>query len=335
VSKDKKPTDPTSREQHLGAWLSTSTDIPMSLGAIGQVKTVELQSVTTTFQTNAAQVAFLAAFPLQIFYFGQRVLMAHFAADVQLFGKPFPEGNVTRFPGMVTGDLRNELPPFLERIQSLLSGTVRPPFPLSGTGLSTKDLETYVDKPTRAAFGTLMSAQLVLAWTTFETLAGDLWEAAINAHPQTLASLRGMKDQAKKGEGRSLTLDALEEHGFDLAHMMGTLLKKKCKFTSLDNIVESYRSAFPQRSPLNDPAFWENQDVKATAAVRNLIVHKAGRVDREFKDDTSSDSRFVDWQLGEEFTLDGERLQNLLKGLFGFAARLIRAVDDWIIANPK
>ena len=40
---------------------------------------------------------------------------------------------------------------------------------------------------------TLMLTQVVSVWTAFETLAGDLWEAALNAHPQGLSDLRGIE----------------------------------------------------------------------------------------------------------------------------------------------
>ncbi len=107
----------------------------------------------------------------------------------------------------------------------------------------------------------------------------------------------------------------------------------RCVFTSLREIVESYRMAFPERSAINQASFWENTDVKTTAAIRNVIVHKAGVADQEFKDDTAADNRVSAWKVGEQFYIDGNLLQQLLRGLFGFSAKLIRAVDDWIAAS--
>ena len=37
----------------------------------------------------------------------------------------------------------------------------------------------------------LLYALITGAWSSFETLAAELWEAAVNAHPQTLAYLQG------------------------------------------------------------------------------------------------------------------------------------------------
>jgi hypothetical protein len=39
----------------------------------------------------------------------------------------------------------------------------------------------------------LLFAQILGTWTAFETMAGDLWETAINLHPAGLAELKGTK----------------------------------------------------------------------------------------------------------------------------------------------
>jgi hypothetical protein len=110
---------------------------------------------------------------------------------------------------------------------------------------------------TRKGFEAILSSVIVQTWTAFETLAGDLWEAAINGHPSGLAELRGsagriwnaisarMKTQdmpivaasrpkpsqggAKaEAESKQLPLDRaaeLSEGTFNLSDKMGSLLR--------------------------------------------------------------------------------------------------------------
>jgi hypothetical protein len=38
-----------------------------------------------------------------------------------------------------------------------------------------------------------LSSMIIGMWTTFETLAGDLWEATVNCHPHGLSLLAGKR----------------------------------------------------------------------------------------------------------------------------------------------
>jgi hypothetical protein len=127
---------------------------------------------------------------------------------------------------------------------------------------------------------TLMLTQVVSVWTAFETLAGDLWEAALNAHPQGLSDLRGNRtrksndisdtraeddeipdvstapdrqqgdqydgDENDDDEETVATLPIprrlLQRRGYDLRDKMGTALKHEFRFISLGGIRRAYNT---------------------------------------------------------------------------------------------
>ncbi|MFL5328534.1 MAG: hypothetical protein ACJ8C4_06430 [Gemmataceae bacterium] len=98
------------------------------------------------------------------------------------------------------------------------------------------------------------------AWTAFEGAAGDLWETALNLHPQILSALNGKPNRIGKEpeqreaneaikEGRKVDwsyVDRLTSGTFNLDGKMGTLLKDKFKFSLLKGIKQAYSAAFGQ-----------------------------------------------------------------------------------------
>ena len=75
------------------------------------------------------------------------------------------------------------------------------------------------------------------AWTAFETMAGDLWEAAINYRPQGLADLSGKKRHRKSGAEKFgvddpqkieklVRLNDIRSHEWDTRNKMGSILQR-------------------------------------------------------------------------------------------------------------
>jgi hypothetical protein len=329
------------RDQQIGWWFGVNEAVQAAIKARGELKTPALQPVAAAFDKNMSQAAFLSRFPGAMCRVGQDLKFAEVAACIMMLNQPYYEGRAHCWPAGDEPDeatqqrWREEADAVESRKYEILDRKVRPPIPWS-TGYDSDRLTRHVGSELRNAYDTLMSAQLVLVWTAFETLAGDLWEAAVNTHPQTLASLAGKSSpNAPKGEGKSLPMSFLERHHYDLRDKMGTILREhRCRFTSLEEIVKSYRLAFPEGSRLHEETFWEDGDVKSTTAIRNLTVHKAGLVDQEFKDSTTHDNQLAHWKIGEQFYLDGVLLRRLIPGLFEFSYQMVRAADDWINANP-
>src|SRR5262249_6801319 len=119
------------------------------------------------------------------------------------------------------------------------------------TGLGPTEIMGADVAASRALDASLMS-YLTTAWTIIETMCGDLWEAAINAHPDTLANLSGRATRLKsgrnespnnlspRGDSKSVPLDLIAIHQFDVRNKMGTILRSRFEFSRLDIIREAY-----------------------------------------------------------------------------------------------
>ena len=170
---------------------------------------------------------------------------------------------------------------------------------------------------------------LVEAWTLFESLSEDLWEAALNVHPRTLGQLNG---KAK------FTYDDLQQNNFHVSGKLGTLLKKKdvVSFRTLDKICDSYGLAFSEQfKPIEDVLKYAG--LRHAAAVRNLLIHKRGIIDREFIDQAAGLPDLPDWHPNGppvQFSLSGPLCARLSDSCRNCAIWLTNTVHAWIIGHP-
>jgi hypothetical protein len=203
-----------------------------------------------------------------------------------------------------------------------------------------KDAGPVVDD---AIYATLC-AQLTTAWTAFETLTVDLWEAALNSHPATLANLSGSqkrilklagkrRDEPESGtEDRDLRLRSVEritKGTFKIEKVMGTLLKDEFRFDKLRGIRQAYAAAFSKRSSQID-AILADKALDRLNLIRNVILHKAGTVDQKFLDGAAAISWKIETEVGKPVPLDGQVVKDLVTPVFRLAWDLVFEVDEWI-----
>jgi hypothetical protein len=178
-------------------------------------------------------------------------------------------------------------------------------------------------------------AQITGIWTSFEAVAGDLWEAALNIHPFGLADLAGNpKEKQRKGrdENKKIDLSWLQRFDYNVVGKMGTILKSKYGFDKLDSIRDAYSEAFGDKA-IN--AIIEDKTLTALSLVRNLIVHKGGVVDDDYlkrKNDLPP-SAIADF--GKSLPMDGELTGALISRPIILGIELIMAVDNWISSQEK
>jgi hypothetical protein len=177
----------------------------------------------------------------------------------------------------------------------------------------------------------------------YETMSGDLWEAAINVHPASLANLTGSAKRLKGGqinksaaqtpkESKSIPLDDISRYGFNVADKMGTILRSKFEFASLDGIREAYGCAFDKRSAQIDTAL-NDKSLDALSAVRNVIVHRDAHADAEYVQKTKFLTSIPKAEIGKDILLNGEIVVGLLKPAISAANRLLIAVDEWLVKS--
>jgi hypothetical protein len=181
-------------------------------------------------------------------------------------------------------------------------------------------------------------------WTAIETMLGDLWEAALNSHPKTLASLDGKpRGAADKADGRSgaridpeskkLDLNLVARHGFDLRNSMGTIfrLERRFEFTRLSSAREAYLRAFSDKASRVETAI-KSDSLEALSAVRNVLLHKAGTADDEYVKQ-SARLKIPPAAKGDKIKLNGQNTADLIKPAIASCKSLMIAVDDWVAQN--
>jgi hypothetical protein len=217
------------------------------------------------------------------------------------------------------------------------------------------DVYANVSKGVSIGIETLLASMIIGAWTAFETLAGDMWEAAVNCHWQILSALqgapqkwqnsnssddRGDEQESPEGQGgkaaeKGLPLGVLQ-NGPGLFDKLGTLLRKQRRYTfqTLPVIRKAYGQAFSQEfEQVRDALIHSSLD--HLAGVRNALVHRAGKADGKFKRQLTGCSHFKDIKENDPLNLDGAVVSSLVGNALIQAIELVVAVDKWICDHPQ
>jgi hypothetical protein len=189
-----------------------------------------------------------------------------------------------------------------------------------------------------------MMSYLTTGWTIIETMSADLWEAALNTHPASLANLSGTSKRLKGGqinktqstmkESKSVPLDEISKHEFNVANKMGTILRSRFEFSSLDGIREAYASAFDKESAEIDRALI-NKSLDALSAIRNVIVHRDAQADQEYIKKAKFLNSLPTATVGQHLLLEGEIVVRLLKPAIATVNQLLIAVDSWLAESTR
>jgi hypothetical protein len=177
-----------------------------------------------------------------------------------------------------------------------------------------------------------LSAQVTATWTAFEALAEELWETALNLHPLKLAELDASK-RAKGDADKTIPLWLLNKYGYDLSSSMGTILKSKYGFDSLEGIRSGYADAFADDAP-EITSLVNDKSLDALALVRNLIVHNGGKIDETYLRRKSSLPPAAVGELGAILKLDGALVCGLITKPLQISGKLISEMDAWLVRNP-
>ena len=200
-----------------------------------------------------------------------------------------------------------------------------------------------------SAFAALLQSYVTSMWTIFETLAGDLWEAALNSKPDRLAPLKGSQGRLKKGRphfaamistprsdtsDKTVRLEWLQTHKWNLTNKMGTVLKSKFDFSSLDGIREAYACAFESGTETAEiDKILLDDALDILSALRNVIVHGGGNSHREYLARRKFLPALPEAQEGQPIPLDGENVSKTIGEALFCAATLLAKVDDWLLSH--
>ncbi len=200
-----------------------------------------------------------------------------------------------------------------------------------GRGMSSDSLDRYLAvENVRGGLETLLAAISINAWTTYESLATDLWIAAVNSRPSKLGH-RIAKPTAD-GAGKSILFDEIAIHRFDVRDHVGDILATKYNFNKLDELKGAYSRAFGKDSSTARLLF--DQKLRMASQVRHVLVHRGGIADQEFIDNTKGIPEMPPVARDAEIPLDGTMAAILVDGTTRLAIELLRAVHGWLSANP-
>jgi len=209
--------------------------------------------------------------------------------------------------------------------------------------------------PIRSGSEAILIAQITGLWTAFEALAGDLWVAALNAHPNVLSDLSGKRSKSNKTRAepeptspdieqerdepdseaaRYLLIMHLKQNDYDLSQHMGHALRHRYNFTKLERTRDAYWEAFKKhRANVVDAIM--DRSLDDLNALRNVIVHKAGIADREFLRDRPQHEAFKALAMNDRVPITGPIVQALAKPVVETCVKLILAVNQWIVESRR
>lgn len=175
-----------------------------------------------------------------------------------------------------------------------------------------------------------LTSQLLGIWTAFEALSSDIWTEAVNSRPRLV--LQWTRADTRNQE-KSIPLSTIQRADFDLRECMGTIFRDtgKVSFMSLATTKEAYKKVFGEL-----PAgLLDNPQLRILELVRNLLAHKAGRVDDTFREAIKDlPHAFGDLAGKKELDLNGEIARDLSTTAINQGVQLIEFVHGWLQANP-
>jgi hypothetical protein len=182
------------------------------------------------------------------------------------------------------------------------------------------------DKALLASF----SAQLLQVWTAFESLSNDLWVKAFNERPTRLVPQWSKGSQDK--QDKSIPITDLHRAGFDVRNKMGTILRDRGRvsFNSIETTKKAYERAFGDFVG----QFFDNPQLRVLELTRNLIAHRAGKIDSTFIKEIPSNHPFGLLEDENDLQLTDEIVRDLCSVSIESSIRIIQYVDNWMDKNP-
>jgi hypothetical protein len=159
-----------------------------------------------------------------------------------------------------------------------------------------KELQSNSDKWLTDGIRSILSGIVVGSWTTFESLAADLWVAAVNCRPRLgLLALDAVADEnetglaAYKKMSKALTITAqlLADNDYNLKGKMGDVCRREFDFSKRGSARNAWLKVFRGHQDKLKQIFLDD-DLQRLAESRHAIVHANGRVRSEVLEEVPS-----------------------------------------------
>jgi hypothetical protein len=328
---------------HIAVFGMTATPIPT-------FKVRELEGVGLSYQRNIRRIKYMAIMPSIIAAFAREFQRCYDVSEYSETEKLEGLVNLESKPSHAT-TLQNAVYLYAEVEKQRAIDRSKPDWENiflqhMQSGTATVSALANPGNPTLTGLEAVVSSSILGCWTAFETMAADLWEAALNTHPHGLAELKGKRKRmfvgsgdaddddtaTAPGESRSVSLALIHRHDFEIRNRMGSILRATQRFDHLAGMREAYGLAFHKNFAAIQVAL-QNEALDGLNAVRNLIVHRNGVVDSTYEK-RAKHLKIPKAAVGESIALDAKALvYDLLAPLLVCSLDLLTAADDWVASN--
>jgi hypothetical protein len=290
-------------------------------------KLPELQRIAATFQRNHKNAVGLLVLPIVIFMENDiRILMQELHEEVSIGVLDEPDSH--RF---LDNETREQ---FCDRLHKTVEARIAEKSHLMDEVISgsskraAKRLGEWRNSNQGNMPGYLRQLDLsciLSLWTCFEASIADAWIAAVNHDPKRFAFkvIQGLSDLDSLPEGmsiKSIPLGLLARYGFDLSSRIGDVLSTRIDFSNLKDARKAYQAAFKSNTimqgSLSEPL------LSKLCLLRNLIVHRAGVVDEQFKSAFGSTQ-----EIGEDVALDADDISKYAECVSTTVTTILTALD--------
>ena len=172
---------------------------------------------------------------------------------------------------------------------------------------------------------------VIETWTAFESLCNDLWVVALDngiADWRKRVKLKEHKLKSEDDDSQTPIEDADLSQMADPQDKYGTAFRDKgIWFQKLSVIRYWYKTTFGRPAA---KLFEEHAYIGAVSAVRNVIIHKAGKADRKYVNAVDKFPALNTAAIGKPIHLDGEIVRELQNSALRLAGDLVLYVDGQI-----
>jgi hypothetical protein len=174
-------------------------------------------------------------------------------------------------------------------------------------------------------YDALIPALMILAWTAFERLSEELLEKSVHVLPHRLSESHWRRSPRTLYPWEQMTLTG--------SIQTQSAIRKRLEYRTLLKIRDSYWAVFGVGDN-KIRRILAHRSLDNLHAVRNVVVHKSGRVDGLFLARTAGVTMFAGARKGYSLQLDFGMVKNLVLPVLSRGIMLIAVVNDWIRKHP-
>lgn len=308
--------------------MKTPTELQIP-DTIPDVRSPCLKGLRLAFQANLGRTVFVQLLPVELAFQGRRDAIFDSNAGLLATGR-----RTTHLMDMLT----TPASPIWKQVwDSQVAEFEKAPMEavfLLRTKLALEYIESLLaaNGGMRLSMDAIFSSIVMDSWTAFECLCADVWIEIVNRGPVEIRQKLVKPGVLKTKENTALpevvqTIDPSKDFA-------GSLVESRAvSFQILGNIEKFYGLVIGKdamKRVFKDP---DSGFIKALSAVRNILAHKAGKVDPTFESQVEGFTELEAFKNKEQLLLDGAMVRRLRAVSALCGAELLAVADD-IITPP-